>query len=617
MPPFEEIVVVSEAASSAADPVPCLTKLRSEIEPQLLPTPVDVSSIPENESMLSVLTRQDNESSNIDLSFQTSSESENDESSSTKTLNDNWLTCAGELSYLVEDLRRASDLVEEVKGDNCPVVETFLINAEELAQRICKNANKIWRLSNALLRDIRENKKDLVSSAEANVASVPSHDPSERCNVKTSAEKKYLIKLGPHQPKFSVFPKHDNIPKRKQCRFSSVWYTAFPHLEYSISKDAAFCYVCSLFPSGPGREQADNAWSTDGVRQWHKMTSRGKGKEGKLAVHFASKSHKAALADFYAFSQQSSNVDLLLDKEKRANIIQAEKDKLTNSDAVSILFDVAGTLARQGISFRGRSTESTGKDDEIDGNFNQTVQLVSRHCPSLKRWLDEVRLRPYHVTYMSHDSQNEMIDILANNIRRKVKEEVDESKMYSVLADTTPDTSNKDRLAVAVRYVKEDGPSFEVKERLLEVKEATDKTGRGQASDILQSLENSGLKSSELVFQSYDFAYNMSGVHNGARAEVEKILDRKVPYIPCQAHRCNTVVEHSCESSHIIQELFNILQELYVFFSGSTKRHAVLAKHLKTVENCLQLGTFLKQDGRHRWNQSKLYGRLLKPSFKR
>ena len=139
---------------------------------------------------------------------------------------------------------------------------------------------------------------------------------------------------------------------------------------------------------------------------------------------------------------------------------------------------------------------------------------------------------------MSHNSRNEMIDILANNIRRKVKEEVDESKMYSVLADTTPDTSNKDRLAVAVKYVKEDGPWLEVKERLLEVKETTDKTGRGQASDILKSLENSGLKSSELAFQSYDFASNMSGVHNGARTEVEKKLDRKVPSIPCQAHRC-------------------------------------------------------------------------------
>ena len=158
-----------------------------------------------------------------------------------------------------------------------------------------------------------------------------------------------------------------------------------------------------------------------------------------------------------------------------------------------------------------------------------------------------------------------MIDILAQNIRGKIKEEVNESKMFSVMADTTPDTSNKDRLAVAVRYVKEDGPSFAVKERLLEVKETIDKTGNGQASDILTSLEDNGLKLSELIFQSYDFSWNMSGVHNGAQAEIEKKLDRKVPYIPCQAHRCNTVVEHACESSHIIQELFNILQELYAF----------------------------------------------------
>jgi hypothetical protein len=88
-----------------------------------------------------------------------------------------------------------------------------------------------------------------------------------------------------------------------------------------------------------------------------------------------------------------------------------------------------------------------------------------------------------------------MIDILAQNIRGKVKEEVSDSKMFSVMADTTPDTSNKDRLAVAVRYVKEDSPSFAVKERLIEVKETTDKTGNGQASDILTSLDDSGSKS--------------------------------------------------------------------------------------------------------------------------
>ena len=322
MPIFEEASVFPKATTFATDTSFLPTPLHCEIESEIFPYPGpdNIISIPEPESMVSVSSGSDGETSHIDFVIQTSSESESDAVNadfSTENVDDNWLTCAGELSYLVEDLRRASDLVEEVKGDTCPVVETFLSNAEELTQRVCKNANKIRKLSTALLKKIRENRKVSETNVEASVASVPSHDPGERCKVKTStdSDKKYLMMLGPHQPKLSVFPKNNDIPRKKQCRFSSVWYTAFPHLEYSISKDAAFCYVCSLFPSGPGREQAENAWSMDGVRQWQKMTSRGTKKKGKLAVHFGSKSHKAALADFYSFSQESSNVDLLLDKE--------------------------------------------------------------------------------------------------------------------------------------------------------------------------------------------------------------------------------------------------------------------------------------------------------------
>ncbi len=67
---------------------------------------------------------------------------------------------------------------------------------------------------------------------------------------------------------------------------------------------------------------ADNAWSSVGVRTWHKMTSCGLKEKGKLAKHFRLKAHKAALADFYAFCQESSNVDMPLDKERGVNAIQ-------------------------------------------------------------------------------------------------------------------------------------------------------------------------------------------------------------------------------------------------------------------------------------------------------
>ena len=88
---------------------------------------------------------------------------------------------------------------------------------------------------------------------------------------------------------------------------------------------------------------------------------------------------------------------------------------------------------------------------EPNGNYNQIVKLVARHCPSLQTWLDNRNGRAHKVTYMAKDSQNEMIDILGDNVRNEVIREVKEAQMYGVSADTTPDVSKHDQLAVVVR----------------------------------------------------------------------------------------------------------------------------------------------------------------------
>lgn len=69
-----------------------------------------------------------------------------------------------------------------------------------------------------------------------------------------------------------------------------------------------------------------------------------------------------------------------------------------------------------------------------------------------------------------------------------------------------------------------------------------------------------------IAFQSYDFASNMSGNVRGTQAMLSQIVGHYIPYIPCQAHRLNTFMQHACDSSLIVAELFNILKALYVFF---------------------------------------------------
>ena len=117
---------------------------------------------------------------------------------------------------------------------------------------------------------------------------------------------------------------------------------------------------------------------------------------------------------FTRFSDQLCHVDVMLDISRRNLAIQEEGDRLENFQVVKILLDVCRTLARQDIAFPGGGTL------ELNGNFNQIVMLVSRHCPSMKKWLQNRNGRAHPVTYMSNTSQNEMIHLLGNAVREKV-----------------------------------------------------------------------------------------------------------------------------------------------------------------------------------------------------
>ena len=389
-------------------------------------------------------------------------------------------TCAGQLSYLVKDLESCESLLQEVRNEDCPDIERFLSNVEDLTKHICLASKEISKNAKRVLDSMKQNKLD-VDPSVCEASCLPSPDPGQRGEIKTDEERKYLIALGPYQPNLSKFPESKDISKQKQCRFSATWYKLYPHLEYSVVEDRAYCFVCSVFPTGPGRELADPAW-TKRMNQWHKMRSRGTAKRGKLEEHFSCKSHKAALGDFQHFKQQAAHLDIIVDRERRNKEIQEQEDLQNNKDAVAILMDVSRTLARQGLAFRGHSS---GDGGEVDGNFYQIVQLVGRHSLIMRRWLEERRLRPHHVTYMSPRSQNEFISLLASDVRTKIRDSVNEAGIYSVMVDTTPDVSTTDRLAVAVRFVDETGTA---KERLVEIRKTEDKTGDGQATDIIETL---------------------------------------------------------------------------------------------------------------------------------
>lgn len=180
------------------------------------------------------------------------------------------------------------------------------------------------------------------------------------------------------------------------------------------------------------------------------------------------------------------------------------------------MVDVIRTLERQGLAFRGHE-----KSETDEGNFRQIVNLLARHVPILKNWLNETKTRSHYITYMSGNSQNKFIDSLGRKIRETIVGEIKKAGIFSVIADTTQDDSHHGRLAINNRYVQENVPD----ERLLKITLMPGrKSGKHLAEKIFEVINSEGLPMKKIVFQSYDFASNMSGKRIGNPEETIQTL---------------------------------------------------------------------------------------------
>ena len=172
-------------------------------------------------------------------------------------------------------------------------------------------------------------------------------------------------------------------------------------------------------------------------------------------------------------------------------------------------------------------------------------------------------------TYMSPESQNRFIRMLADECRQMIEAEISKAPFTAVIAGTTIDVSNDDQMAFVVRYVSEEGKP---RERLLETKKVMNKTGEGLAKAILQAAQERNLDTNTIRFQTYDSALTMSGKYKGAQQVLSDLLERPVIYTACLPHGSNLVIEHGSDASFVIGSMYQTIEALYVFFSASTRR---------------------------------------------
>ena len=216
----------------------------------------------------------------------------------------------------------------------------------------------------------------------------------------------------PHQPRQFRFPKREfgkkTIVKRS---FQTSWFDRFAWLHYDEAKDAAFCHVCCSASSQKRLKTShkESAFLLQGFTNW---------KDGTVCFskHEASDCHKEAVQAIIVRPQTTRDVGEQLSQ------IHAS-DKMDNRKMLLKIWQNLRFLAQQGISVRGDS-------DETESNFCQLPKLRGEDDSNVSRWMEKKANK-----YTSAVIQNELLQIMALAVLRKIASRISCSSFYSIMAD--------------------------------------------------------------------------------------------------------------------------------------------------------------------------------------
>lgn len=348
----------------------------------------------------------------------------------------------------------------------------------------------------------------------------------------------------PRQPTIGPFPS-DNDGRQ----FQPDWYKRFEWLEYSVERNAVFCYSCRKYGRPAGNARTLRKFTVEGYCKW--KHALGDSKKG-LLLHNSSSVHCNAMATWKQKQirlETNSSVSILV-----SNDILEKRRYYVRSIAEIVQF-----LAINELSFRG-SYNKVLHDEQ--GLFMKLFNYTMKKDAKLSQIVKEI---PQNATLRSGVVQNNAIDLMAKMVSEQVANEIKNSDAgkFTLLADGTRNKARVENIACAVRYVREGMP----KEHLLAVKSTELLNANALTDVLLQTLNERGIDGTNIVSQCYDGAACMSGKHGGVQKLLQDRLGRKIPYIHCKNHKLHLVVVDLVSGTAELSQFFSELDVLYNFFA--------------------------------------------------
>lgn len=291
---------------------------------------------------------------------------------------------------------------------------------------------------------------------------------------------------------------------------------------------------------------------------------------------FADHEHKdyhqtcVCLADnlLTVYTGKQETVDVQLDNQLKAEIVE-------NRRRLTPIIETVMLCGRQNWPLRGkRDSGLLRMDDNLEINEGGFRALLRYRASGGDADLQShLRSCAANASYLSAQTQNEIISTCNNLILSKLVSRVNAANCFSVLADETTDISGVEQFSLCVRYVDDTGSESKIREDFLQFVPLYDVTGKGLAKVILDSLSSFGINVGYLRGQGYDGAAAMSGRFNGVQAFIKE-QHPLATYVHCSAHSLNLAVSDACLLKPI-RNCMGTISSVYKFLN-TPKRQIVL-----------------------------------------
>ncbi|XP_071728461.1 uncharacterized protein [Rutidosis leptorrhynchoides] len=371
--------------------------------------------------------------------------------------------------------------------------------------------------------------------------------------------------------KWPVRETNFDYPKDKANRhFSDIHYECkLPNsdivdrkwLVYSKELDKVFCFCCKLFKTAITRSQLGST----GLSDWRHL-----GKS--LNDHENSSEH---MINLRTWSELRLRLDMneTIDKELQELI---KKDTEQWKQVLVRIIATVKCLAQYNLPFRGTNEKLY---ENSNGNFLGILQMIAEFGPVMKQHFRRIENKETRYHYLDHKIQNELIEMLASEVKSAIIKKIKEAKYFSVILDCTPDVSHKEQMTLIIRSVDVSSSPIKVEEFFIEFLVVEDTSGLGLFNALQEVLKSLDLDIKCVRGQGYDNGSNMKGKHLGVQKRLLDINPRAF-YMPCGCHCLNLVLCDMVNSCHKGKTFFGTCQTIYNVFSSSTKRWSVLLNYI-------------------------------------